>query len=127
MTHDNVEMLRRFYAAYEGRDRSALETLLTDDAFAHVTGGGLAGIYRGRKQAIGFFAAVWDRAPDGFKLALHDVLANDHHGLAIVRVTARRGDDRYSEWETHVHELTNGSSAGLFIYWNDTAPADAYF
>jgi hypothetical protein len=60
-------------------------------------------------------------------LDVHEVLANDHHGLAIVKVTARRGDAHYEEWETHVHELSDGSSAGVFLYWNDIGPAEAYF
>jgi hypothetical protein len=58
---------------------------------------------------------------------MHDILANDDHGMAIVNVIARRGDATYDEWETHVFEIVDGEVAGIFIYWNDPAPADAFF
>jgi hypothetical protein len=128
MAHDNAEMLGRFYSAYEGRDWPTMEPLLTEDAFVLVTGSGsLGGTHRGRDRVAAFLEAVWDQAPDGFELDIHDVLANDHHGLVIVEVSARRGDAEYREWETHVHELSDGQSAGFFIYWNDTTPAESFF
>jgi ketosteroid isomerase-like protein len=128
MAHANEEMLARFYAAYAGRDAEAIAGQLTDDAFVLIPGRGpLGGVYRGRTEAVGFFSTVWEQAPDGFALDLHEVLANDEHGLVIVKVTAQRGDARYDEWETHVHELSDGSSAGVFVYWNDIEPAEAYF
>lgn len=128
MAHANEEMLTGFYAAYAGRDAEAIAGYLTEDAFVLIPGTGpLGGVYRGRTDAVGFFSTVWEQGPDGFDLDLHEVLANDHHGLVIVKVTARRGDARYDEWETHVHELSDGSSAGVFVYWNDIGPAEAYF
>jgi len=121
-------MLKRLYAAYEAQDAAAMASLLTDDAFVLLPGNrGLAGTHRGRDESVGFFSMVWAQAPDGFELDIHEVLANEHHGLVIVRVTAKRGADRYEEWETHVHELNDGSSAGVFIYLNDCTPAELYF
>ena len=125
MSHPNEAMLRAFYEAFPSGD---VGSLLAKDVFALVTADhSLSGTHRGRDEFVSVVSGYRSMAPDGLELDLHDVLANDAHGMAIVRVTARRGDDTYDEWETHVFEIEEGAIAGLFVYWNDPAPANAFF
>ena len=123
--HSNEAVLARFYELFA--DGKADE-LLADDAFAHIGGANaLSGLHRGKEATASVLARVRATAPDGIELDIHDILANDDHGMAIVRVTAHRGASIYDEWETHVFELTDGAVAGIFIYWNDPGPADVFF
>ncbi len=126
MPQRNVALLNSFYAAYEDHDSGRLADLLTEDAFVLFTAGP-SEHHRGREAVVAAFTEIWMQAPDTFDLDIHDILANDHYGLVIVKVTARRGDHQYSEWETHVHELSDGLSAGIFVYWNDPEPANEFF
>lgn len=124
-SHPNEAVLARFYEQFPGGD---LAPLITEDAFALIGGSNaLSGHHQGRRDTVASLAAYRAAAPDGIELDIHDILANDDHGLAIVRVTARQGDAIYDEWETHVFELDNGAIAGIFVYWNDPTPADAFF
>ena len=123
--HPNIAVLARFYELFADGE---ISPLLTEDAFVHVGGGNaLSGMHQGRRAAVECLGKYRANAADGIETEIHDILANDHHGLAIVRVGARRHDVTYDEWETHVFELVDGSIAGIFVYWNDPGPADEFF
>ena len=123
--HPNVEVLAGFYEAFPADD---LSELFAEDAFALVGGANaLSGTHRDRLAVLGLIKAYRRAAADGLELDVHDILANDDHGMAIVRVEAKRGNSTYDEYETHVFEIVDGLIAGIFVYWNDPAPADAFF
>jgi ketosteroid isomerase-like protein len=123
--HPNIAVLAGFY---EGFLEDDLAELLAEEAFAIVGGANtLSGTHRGRVAVLALIAAYRGAAADGLDLDVHDILANDDHGMAIVRVVGRRGNATYDEYETHVFEMVDGRIAGLFVYWNDPAPADAFF
>jgi len=123
--HPNIDMLAGFYEAFPEDDLSGL---FSEDTFALVGGSNsLSGTHRGRQAVLGVIESYRKAAADGMELDVHDILANDDHGMAIVRVSASRGDAAYDEYETHVFEIVDGLIAGIFVYWNDPAPADLFF
>ena len=123
--HPNIAVLDRFYELFTGGE---IADLLMADAFVHVGGdNALSGMHQGRQAAVECLNKYRSAATDGIELDIHDLLTNDDHGLAIVRVTARRDHETYDEWETHVFELVDGAIAGVFVYWNDPGPADEFF
>ena len=125
VAHPNIDLLARFYEMLAAGDASEL---IAEDAFAFAgTSNALSGTHRGRDAVVDWLARYRAAAPDRFELDIHDILANDDHGMAIVRVVAERGDASYDEYETHVFELVKGTIAGIFIYWNDPAPADDFY
>lgn len=124
-THPNIDLLARFYEMLAGGDVSEL---IAEDAFAFAGGSNdLSGTHRGRDAVVRRLARYRAASPDRFEVDIHDILANDDHGMAIVRIVAERGHVSYDEHETHVFELVEGTIAGIFIYWNDPAPADAFY
>ncbi len=125
--HPHVELLRSAYEAFAGGDMDSLGDLLAHDAFALVGGRNLlSGMHRGAPEVLGLFRTMLELS-DVLELDIHDILANDDHGMAIVNVKAARGDLRYEQFETHVFELAESKIEGLFVYWNDPAPADQFF
>ena len=64
---------------------------LAEDAVWHVGGTHrLSGNYRGRDAILGYFDAVRRETADSMTLETLEVLANERHGAAFLRVTAER-------------------------------------
>jgi hypothetical protein len=88
---ERTQGLEAWLAAYDTHDRDAMGAALADDAVWHVGGGHrLSGDYRGRDAILEYFATVWSETGDTMKLAPLEVMANDRHGAAFLRVTAER-------------------------------------
>jgi ketosteroid isomerase-like protein len=92
---EQVQRLEAWLAAYGGRDRDTMLDSLADDAVWHVGGTHrLSGDYRGRDAILGYFDAVRQETTDSMRLEPLEVLANDRHGAAFLRVTAERNGKR---------------------------------
>lgn len=86
-----VERLERWLGAYGDRDRHAMKDSLAEDAVWHVGGTHwLSGDYRGRDAILDYFDSVRNETGDSMRLETLEVLANERHGAAFLRVTAER-------------------------------------
>jgi ketosteroid isomerase-like protein len=91
MVDERVRRLEDWLAAYENHDRDAMEDSLAEDAVWHVGGTHrLSGDYRGRDAILGYFDDVRDETGNTMRLEPLEVLANERHGAAFLRVTAER-------------------------------------
>ena len=89
--NEQVRHLERWLAAYRDHDREAMIDALAEDAVWHVGGTHrLSGDYRGRDAILGYFDSVRQETTDTMKFETREVLANDRHGAAFLRVTADR-------------------------------------
>jgi ketosteroid isomerase-like protein len=87
-----VRRLEAWLDAYGTNDRQTMLDSLADDAVWHVGGTHRhSGDYRGRDAILGYFDAIRDATADTMRLEL---LANDRHGAAFLRVTAERDGRR---------------------------------
>jgi uncharacterized protein len=85
-----VERARRAYEAFGKGDLAAVGEFLADDAVYHISGNSpLSGDYKG-KDAIFVFGKIMQETDGTFRLEVHDILANDDHGVVLVRPTAQR-------------------------------------
>lgn len=120
--HPNVELLRKGYAAYGSGDVEVLNQLFADDIVWHVAGRGpLAGVYKGREQVFGFFGKLMELSDGTAKLEVHDVLANDEHGVALVTGSATRNGETFTGPDVHTFHLRGGQ---VVEFWD--APLDQY-
>src|SRR3954451_22862530 len=95
--HPNVELLRKGYNAYSTGDADVLNDLFADDITWHVTGrSALSGDYKGKEQVFGFFGKIMELSGGTSKLEVHDILANDNHGVVLVTGTASRDGTSFS-------------------------------
>jgi uncharacterized protein len=68
---------------------------LADNAVWHVGGTHRhSGDYRGRDAILGYFDAIREATADTMRLEPLEVIANDRHGAAFLRVTAERDGRR---------------------------------
>src|SRR5437899_882129 len=101
--HPNVEIFRRGYAAFQNGDLDTVRALFTDDIVWNVAGHShLAGAHKGVDNVINLFLRNFEETKGTFRVELHDVLANDEHGVALARVSGEKDGKKLSDNYTHV-------------------------
>lgn len=117
---DQVGRLEAWLDAYGNHDRQTMLNSLADDAVWHVGGTHRhSGDYRGRDAILGYFDAVREATADTMRLERLEVLANDRHGAAFLRVTADRDGRRL---ETVVADAFRFDDEGRIVeFWASNA------
>ena len=88
---DQVRRLEAWFSSYGDRDRGTMLDSLAEDAVWHVGGTHrLSGDYRGRQAILEYFDKVRQETGDSMRLEPLEVMANERHGAAFLRVTAER-------------------------------------
>jgi hypothetical protein len=123
--HPNERLLRREYHARAQRDDASLAALLTEAVVWHVPGrSAISGEYRGKDEVIGYVRRRRDLAADTFEITVHDVLANDEHGLVIASGRAKRRG-KAVEWRAHgLYRFEDGKIAECWLLPEDQAVFD---
>lgn len=90
MAHPNEDLLRQGYQAFAEGDMQTLDELFDDEIAWHVPGNNpLSGEYNGKQEVFGFFGKINELA-DSFSIEVHDVLANEEHGVALTWAKGER-------------------------------------
>ena len=126
--HQNLDLLRRGYAAYTSGDMDTVNELLADDVVWHVAGRSpLAGDYSGKEQVFGFFGKLQELSGGTATVEVHDLLADDEHGVAIVTEIATRDGETHRSRTTHVLHLRDGKVTELWDAHVDQYSADEFW
>jgi ketosteroid isomerase-like protein len=117
--HPNLVAARAGYEAFASGDMAALGELLADDVIWHVGGDNeLTGDYLGKQAVFRLFGRLVQEA--GFRNEVHDILANDSHGVALVTTYATRNGETMSDRAVQVFHMSDGK---LTEFW--TFPENA--
>ena len=128
MAHPNEELIRKGYEAFSSGNLQALDDLFAEDILWHVGGrSSLAGDYKGRQEVYGFFGKLAEGSGGSFRLELHDILANDHHGVGLVHTTGQREGRTLDDNTVHVFELEDGKVKEFWGYPDDQYAADEFW
>ena len=120
--HPNVERLRKGYEAYSTGDLAVLNDLFADDISWHIAGRSqVAGDYKGRDQVFGFFGKLMELSNGTTKIEVHDLLANDDHGVALVTGSASRNGVDFRGQDVHTFHFRDGK---VVEFWD--SPLDQY-
>lgn len=127
--HSNVDRLKTGYQAFSSGDMDALGKRFSDDVVWHVSGDNpLAGDYKGKEEVFGFFGRILQETNGTFKTEVHDILANDEHGVALVRISAERGGKSIEQNVVHVFHLNDqGQSTEFWAFPEDSKAADEFW
>ncbi len=122
MSHPNEDLLRRGYEAFGSGDMATLNELFSDDIVWHVGGRNpLSGDYEGKDAVFGFFAKTMETTGGSFRLELHDMLANDDHGIGLLVARGEREGKTLEDRGVQVLHFKDGKATESWFH-----PGDAY-
>ncbi len=130
MTHPNEELLREAFAAFMRGDMEALQTkYFAEDIRYHVAGRSqIAGDYEGIAQVLGLFGRLFELSGGTLRLELHDVVANDEHGVALFKVLAEREGKQLADNEILIsHPTPDGKAAEIWTQSTDLYASDEFW
>jgi uncharacterized protein len=114
--HPNVDLLRDGYDAFAKGDMDTVRDFFAEDIVWHVPGNNpLSGDYEGHDAVFGFFGKLMAETGGTFRQEIHDVLANDTHGVALVEIHLERGGKTFDGRGVHVMHVVNGK---VTEFWN---------
>jgi ketosteroid isomerase-like protein len=122
----------RFREGYELFGKGDLETLrrdfFTEDTVWHTAGNNaLTGDAVGIDAVMENFMKTFQLSGGSFKTEIHDVLANDDHGVVIGNASAER-DGKMYEWKyTHVVHFKDGKVSESWVMTDEPNQPDAVF
>ena len=128
MTHPNEDLVRKGFAAFSSGDMATLNELFADDIVWHSPGRSqLSGDYRGKPAVMGFFQKTFELTGGTFKLEIHDVLANDTHGVALVRATAELEGRKLDSNSVQVFHIVGGKVVEQWLTNDDQYASDEFW
>lgn len=106
MGHDNAARLRTGYEAFSKGDLDTVRGLWSPDIRWHSYGNSpFSGEYQGIDQVFGDVFARIPQETEAFELAVHSILADDEHGVAMVDQMVRRNDRVFNGKAIHVYHF----------------------
>jgi uncharacterized protein len=128
MAHPNEDLLRRGYQAFAAGDIDTVLSLFSHDIVWHVGGTSkISGDYRGHQQVVMFFSQMMELSGGTFRLDIHDVLANDVHGVVLATARAERDDQTMEVREANIWHLADGKATEFWVFAEDQDALDNFF
>ena len=127
--HPNAETFKRGYAAFGQGDMDTMRELLSPDLVWHAPGNNaLSGDYKGIDEVLGFFGRSFQETDGTLSIDVHDILANDTHGVAITTFTGQRKGKSINMRGVHVvHFDSDGKLSESWQFPEDSAEADSFW
>lgn len=126
--HPNLEAARAGYEAFGRGDLARVSELFADDLKWHVGGSNtISGDYEGKDAVLELFATVVKESSGSFQNDVHDILANDEHGVALVTSSGQRGDKTLNVRAVHIFHMDNGKMTEFWNFPEDQAALDAFW
>ena len=118
--HPNVEVFKQVYDTFTTGDMDRLAELIAKDVVWHVPGTNLiSGEYTSREAIFGCFSKIFELSKGTYRAELHDILANNEHTVALLHVTARRGEKTLDQNYAFTSHIRDGQIAELWEAWTE--------
>jgi ketosteroid isomerase-like protein len=129
MAHPNEDLIRRGFEAFSKGDMDALRNeQFTSDVKYHAPGRSpVSGDYNGVDEVLGAFAKLFELTGGTFKTELHDVLANDEHGVALAPASAQRDGKTFHDNGVLVFHFRDGKVSEFWLHSFDLYAGDEFF
>ena len=122
MAHPNEDLLRRGYEAFGSGDMDTVLAIFADDIVWHVGGSNqTSGDYRGHQEVMGFFGKLMELSGGTFHLDIHDIVANDRHGVVLVTASGEKGGQKLEAREANIWHLADGKATEFWAFAEDQA------
>jgi ketosteroid isomerase-like protein len=128
MAHPNEDVLRRGYEAFAKADMPAVQAFFADDIVWHVPGRSpMSGDYKGAQEVMGFLGKSMEQTRGTFGLEVHDLLADDEHGVALVVARGQREGKTLEDRQVHVLHLREGKVTEFWAHPGDQYAIDEFW
>lgn len=128
MAHPNEDLMRKGYEAFGSGDLNAVRELFADDIVWHVAGKSpLAGDYKGQDEVLGFLAKTMEMTGGTFRIEVHDILANDEHGIALATARAEREGKQLDSNSVQVVHIRGGKLTESWFHPEDLYANDEFW
>ena len=129
MAHPNEDLLREGYAAFGRGDLDALQNqFFAADIRWHYPGKSpFGGDFEGIAEVIDWLGRTFQTSGGTIRLELHDVLANDEHAVALVRISAERPGEQLDDQSVQIFHIRDGKAAEVWTYPADLYASDAFW
>lgn len=128
MTHPNEELLRTGYSAFSAGDMGTVQALFSEDITWHNGGSNaLSGDYQGHDAVFAMFGQIMEITGGTFRLDIHDILANDTHGVVLLTARATRDGQEVSVREANIWHLADGKATEFWDFAEDDGDLDRLF
>jgi len=82
---------------------------------------------RNKEQVLANFAKQAELTGGTFRLEVHDVVANDDHGIVLVAARADRGDRSWEDHAVLVFHIRDGKISEAWLHPGDQYAGDDFF
>ena len=128
MAHPNEELVRRGYDAFARGDMAVIDELMAEDIVWHFPGNSqVSGDFKGKAEVMSWLAKQAELSGGTLRVEPHDILANDEHGVALVRVTAQRGGKSLDDQSDQVFHIRGGKVTESWINPTDQTATDDFW
>ena len=120
--HPNVTLFRKGYDAFNSGDLETLRSQFAGDIVWHASGTSrFAGDLHGIDDTLASFGELAQQTNGTLRLEVHDILANDTHGVALVTSHWEFEGEPYQDRNVHVVHIKDGKvTESWFFDWSDT-------
>lgn len=126
--HPNVELFRRGYTAFQSGDLETVASLFSPDIVWHLAGHNHhSGDHKGIDNVLALFGRNFAETNGTFKTEVHDIVANDTHGVAIATISGEKDGKTLSDRYTHVAHFADGKLTEAWIFQEDQQAVDDFW
>jgi len=127
--HENVEVVRRQYAAFEAGDVDALIGLFSPDIVHHVPGSAaVSGDHRGPEAVLAMYGKLVEMSEGSISVVLEDLLSDGgHRVIAVHRATAERHGQNVTTREALMFTIVDGKVVEVQDFFTDIAAMSRFW
>ena len=124
--HPNAATARAALEAFQSGDMAKVAAAIAEDAVWHVPGSHKwAGEYRGRGDILGRFEKMAAEGVSQTQDDIHDVVGNDEHVVALVRMTLTALGGSASTNSAFIYHVRDGQAVEFWAINDNQAAIDA--
>jgi len=122
VAHPNEELLRKGTDALNSGDMQTFLGMHADDVVIHIAGQSqFAGDHAGKDKAFGVLQQQMQMLDGPPQFEMHDVLANDTHGVILGTQHASRGGKQFDDRQVVVLHIEDGKITEVWVSSDDQA------
>jgi len=125
----NLDLMKGLLSAFATRSFSDVGRIISADVELHFPGRNkFSGAYKGISEAVRLLALISQWLGDETRVQVHDVLANEQHGVMLYVVTARHEDRSITYRYVDVYHFRDGCITEIWGQCvDDPAAFDAFY